>query len=71
MYKFRFGEAARGVTFVPSYLDFGTFVRFYTTKKRLLSTDKRRFFECCLPCRANDVAFGNDIASLMMCAFGT
>ena len=31
MYKFRFGEAARGVTFVPSYLDFGTFVRFYTT----------------------------------------
>ena len=32
MYKFRFGEAARGVTFVPSYLDFGTFVRFYTTE---------------------------------------
>ena len=29
MYKFRFGEAARGVTFVPSYLDFGTFVRFF------------------------------------------
>ena len=34
MYKFRFGEAARGVTFVPSYLDFGTFIRFYTKKNR-------------------------------------
>ena len=32
------------------------------TKKRLLSTDKRRFFERCLPCRANDACFAHDVA---------
>jgi len=32
---------------------------------------KSRFFECCLPCRANDAACGNDAASLMMCTCGT
>ena len=47
MYKFRFGEAARGVTFVPSYLDFGTFVRSYTTKKTsFVYQGKRGFLYC-------------------------
>jgi hypothetical protein len=27
-----------------------------------LSTGKRRFFERCLPCRANDVCFAYDVA---------
>ena len=49
MYKFRFGEVARGVTFVPSYLDFGTFVRFYTSKNPLLST-KAKEVSCCYNC---------------------
>ena len=41
--KNRIGETA-DVTFVPSYLDFGTFVRSYTCKEPLLSTNDKGGF---------------------------
>ena len=42
--RFPLGKAAKAVTFVPSYLHFGAFVRSYAPKKPLLSTRAKEVF---------------------------
>ena len=49
--KFRLAEMRGTYHFGALSMGYVSFWRPYTAKKRLLSTDKRRFFERCVPLR--------------------